>query len=357
MNTQNKAHTLHVLEQILYDADAEPRTYCAFPSILKTCDTEILIAYKHGFDHMMDDSALELIRFHPGTKQVKSREVLEDTPGENCQDPEIMRMPNGDLMIYLDVQQAFTRPKRLGIKIFRSSDNGKTWKSEAGTLQDDTGIVYGYVFDDVVLGEDIYLLAMTFPELENKGCGRSVHVLHSRDNGHHWHHLKNLTEVFGYPFNESTFLPIQDGFLVVTRGDKQGEARISKAFSVDRDWNVRNSCNLTEQTTCIHFLGRPKLFCEDGAYYLLTRNVPPSGGADLMLYQINAETLLPEGHVCLQHLDKELQDSFYAESYWTEEQGEKQLQVITYSDKFSKGPDIVRLEFSWAEILALLAET
>ena len=357
MNTQNKAHTLHVLEQILYDADAEPRTYCAFPSILKTCDTEILIAYKHGFDHMMDDSALELIRFHPGTKQVKSREVLEDTPGENCQDPEIMRMPNGDLMIYLDVQQAFTRPKRLGIKIFRSSDSGKTWKSEAGTLQDDTGIVYGYVFDDVVLGEDIYLLAMTFPELENKGCGRSVHVLHSRDNGHHWHHLKNLTEVFGYPFNESTFLPIQDGFLVVTRGDKQGEARISKAFSVDRDWNVRNSCNLTEQTTCIHFLGRPKLFCEDGAYYLLTRNVPPSGGTDLMLYQINAETLLPEGHVCLQHLDKALQDSFYAESYWTEERGEKQLQVITYSDHFSKGPDIVRLEFSWTELLALLAET
>lgn len=357
MNNHQNSRTPHVLEQILYDADAEARTYCAFPSILKVCDSELLIAYKHGFGHMMDDSALELIHFHPGTRQVTSKEILEDTPGENCQDPEIMRMPNGDLLICLDVQQAFTRPKRLGIKKLRSTDNGKTWNLEAGTLQDDTGIVYGYVFDDVILGEDIYLLAMTFPELENKGCGRSVHVLRSHDNGHHWHHLKNLTEVFGYPFNESTFLPTPTGFLVVTRGDKQDGISISKAFSVDMDWNVRTGCDLSRKTTCVHYLGRPKLFCEDGVYYLLARNVPPSGGTDLMLYRINPETLMPEGHICLQHLDKALQDSFYAESYWTEERGEKQLQVITYSDKFSKGPDILRLEFSWAELIELLAET
>lgn len=338
-------------EKVLIDSEVEGgRNYCAFPTILQLDPERVLIAYKRGYAHCLDDSALELIQLNPFMNTVDFRSVLEDTSGENCQDPEIMRLPNGDLVIYLDVQTASGKVCRLGIKEFRSHDEGKTWHLERTSLTDDQGIAYGYIFDDVVLGESVYILAMTFPELENQGSGRSVHLLRSDDNGDHWTHVKNLKEEFGYSFNESTFLPLEDGFFVITRGDQN----IAKAFRMDRNGNMLAERVLTGRFDCINAFGRPKLFQYDGSYYLLTRNVPKSGGTDLMVYRFDAKLLAPVSAVRLQSLNKPAGNSYYAESYFHQNGENIRFDVITYSDKFSNGPDIVQVMYSWEELRDLL---
>lgn len=345
--------------QMLYDPDADEelakagQKYTSFPSIIEMENSEILIAYKHGYTHANDDGDLEAIIYNTDSEAVVSRFLIDGEESENAQNPEVLKMPNGDLVIYLDVQRTIDSGRqRLKVKEYRSTDNGRIWNVARELLKDNTGIEYGYTFDDVIIGERIYMLAMTFPEFNNEQAspGRSVHMIYSDDNGVTWTHLKNLNEEFGYAFNESTFEPYQDGFVVFTRGDS-GSTRI---YVTDINMNVVRSRVLSGYVDCITQCGRPKLFIKDGSYYVLMRGYPGgTSGMHLVLHKFNMETLLPENCIVLDVLSTgtdKTNDGFYAEQYFQMKDGIEYFNVITYSGSYSEKPDIVRLEYVWDEL-------
>lgn len=330
--------------------------YCAFPTILKLSDEKVIIVYKRGYSHMDDESNMEAIVYNPKTETVLSRTVLDATEGENAQNPELMQMPNGDLMIYLDVQRTTSSGRqRYGIKQFRSTDGGETWevlKNEDGSykdLIDDTGIEYGYTFDDVIVGNDVYMLAMTFAEFNNDQAapGRSTHIIKSSDNGATWTHIKNLNNEFNFAFNESTLEPCGDGFMIVARGDSGAKPR---TYLVDKDFKMLKEQDYADFSDQLISIGRPKLFIEDGKYYLLCRNV--TEGTTLALYELDPVTLEPLSYIRLNQKSGDAGASFYAESYFQEKHDQKFLNVVTYDDSRQSGkPDIVRYEYVWEEIV------
>lgn len=349
----------YMVEELLHDSK-----YLCFPSILKLSDEKVIIVYKAGTSHMNDESSMDVIVYNPKTEMVVSRTVIDGTVGENAQNPEIMQMPNGDLMIYLDVQRTTSSgTQRYGVKQFRSTDQGQTWKvlDSDGTYQnvedveakaykiltDTSGIQYGYTFDDVTVDGTVYMLAMTFAEL-SADYGRSVHIIKSTDNGVTWDHVKNLTADYGFAFNESTLEPCGDGYMIVVRGDSGAKPR---AYITDENFELKYTQNYSEYSDTIVSIGRPKLFVQDGNYYLLCRNVV-SGATTLAVYQLDPETLAPVTWVELKHLaGYSSGNSFYAEYYMQQKHGQTFFNVITYADTNSKGnPDIFRYEYAWDEI-------
>lgn len=354
----------YLVEQIL--SDGFPDNYMAFPSILKLSDEKVIIAYKATTAHMDVEADLDIIVFNPKTKKVISKTTIDGTVGEAAQNPEIMQMPNGDLVIYTDIQRVSKEgQQRYGVKEMRSTDGGNTWKVRAldGTyknvkdvpiheymvLTDDQGIVYGYTFDDITVNGVVYMLAMSFPEF-GSNPGRSVHVIKTEDNGESWIHVKNLTTAFNLAFNESSIEAYKDGFIVNCRLDGNGKKSVS--VRTDAEFNKVASYDYADKTDIILTTHRPKLFTENGKYYLLGRNVI-DGATTLCLYEIDPVSLAPLNYIELKNLPGYgAGSSFYAEYYLQEENGVTYFNVITYVDTKTKNkPDIVRYEFLWEEIL------
>lgn len=353
----------YMVSDILFDAEGTDNKYTPFPSILKLSEEKVIIVYKRGTSHMDCEADMEAIVYNPTTEQVVSRTVLDATVGEAAQNPEIMQMPNGDLMIYLDVQRITgSGRQRYGVKQFRSTDQGETWKVLAadGTyknvedvpmhgfkiLEDNTGIQYGYTFDDVIVGNDVYMLAMTFAEFNNDKAapGRSTHIIKSSDNGVTWTHVKNLNEEFNFAFNESSLEVCGNGFMVMTRGDSGAKFR---NYLVDAEFNMILEQTYEDYADIMVQCGRPKLFVEDGKYYLLCRN--KDANYVMALYELDPVTLAPVSYISLDQFGG---DSCYAESFFHEKHGQKFLNVINYGDRSGDGkPDILRTEYVWEELM------
>lgn len=339
--------------EILADADREdssryfPLKYLAFPSILDLDERRMLICYRRGERHAWSKGVIEGIVYDKEKKRILSRSVLDDTENGNDQNVEVVRMPDGDIVCYIDVQAVSDKVVRLGIKQLRSSDGGVTWQT-IHRLTDDTGIEYGYVYDSLIVDGDIYMLALTYPELEDQGTGRFVHVIKSQDSGRTWRHVRNLKDAFGYSCDdECCFAAYKCGFLVVVRG----RDRVARAFVTDGEFRVIAERNLTADFSCVDHLCRPSLFVEEGNYYLMGRNAHRDGSMELALYRFEPGELRPV--FCVQ-LDaagsgSEL-DGFYAESYLQDIDGVKYFNVITYSEAYSDHPDILRLEYLWDEV-------
>ena len=349
----NKYTPKYMTEEILHDGSDS--TYLAFPSILKLSEEKVIIAYRAGKEHYADDANMDIIVFNPKTETVISKNVIDGTVGENAQNPELLQMPNGDVMIYLDVQVVGSK-NRMGVKQFRSTDGGENWTVETdpitGTyavLTDDKGTQYGYTFDDVTVDGVVYMLAMTFPELNNNDAGKSVHIIKSSDNGKTWSHVKNLNIEFNFNFNESSIEVCGDGFIIIARGDSKA---IPRAFYTDKDFNTVKIQDYTEYSKIINAIGRPKLFIEDGKHYLLARNYYYSG-TSLAVYEIDPETMAPLSYVELKDLPGYTgRNSFYAEYYLQDKNGQTMFNVITYADTKNKDmPDIFRYEYIWEEIV------
>lgn len=364
--TVEKYVPVYTAEQLLIDGDKN--TYLAFPTTLKLSDDTVLIAYKASTAHKDAKADLDMIVYNPATKQVVRKTTIDATAGEAAQDPELIRMPNGDLVIYLDVQRVTGNgQQRYGIKELRSVDNGVTWSvlSADGTyqsttqvekhgyrvLRDDRGITYGYAFDAVNVDGTVYMLAMSFPEFA-LDPGRSVHVIKSCDNGTTWTHVKNLTAMLGIAVNESTLTICDGGFIIHSRRDPDGGTR-GVSFRTDREFNLLAREEYLNEEALIRTTHRPKLFVENGRYYLMGRNVLPDA-TSLGLYEIDPITLAPLNYVELKKLsDRGIGESFYAEYYLQQENGSSYFNVITYEDSRHKGhPDIVRYEYAWEELLS-----
>ncbi|TAM96742.1 MAG: exo-alpha-sialidase [Chitinophagaceae bacterium] len=326
--------------QILFNANIlNGRKYCAFPSTVKLNDSTVLISYKRGYAHYKDTGFVGLIRYDPRIMKVISRGPIYKTKYNN-QNTEILKMPNGDVVIYVDRQMPGPK-KRIGLEELRSTDDGITWK-DMGTVGLVNGVQFGYAFDDYIEGHTIYALWMTFPELRGSEGERSVHVVKSNNNGESWTDIKDLTKAYKKAFNESTLVKYNNGFLIVARADEKGSAFI---FKTDSNFNLIKEKNLSSVYSCIDAIGRPKLFVKDGSYYMICRN-----NSCLFFYKINPATLSIEKWARLYRSPGWGGDAHYAEPYFQQEGNKTYFNVIDYFPVNSRFPEIVRFEFKWAEL-------
>jgi hypothetical protein len=340
-STHPKQITFHFRKtQVLFNAnDLNGRKYCAFPSTIKLNDTTVLIAYKRGYAHYKDTGIIGLIRYNPVTNKVISNRPIYETKFNN-QNPEILQMPNGDVVVYVDRQTPGNK-ERMGLVELRSSDHGMTWKDK-GVVGLIDGIEYGYAFDDYIEGNTVYVLWMTFPELKGSGGKRSVHVLKSTDNGKSWTDVKDLTATFGKAFNECTLEKYHNKFLIVGRLDEKSLAMI---FETDNNFNLIKQLSLSSVYSCIGSIGRPKLFIRDGSYYFISRN-----NGYLFFYRINPKTLEIEKYAKLyKKPGRSSGDAHYAEPYFQQRDDKTYLNVIDYFPVTGPLPEIVRFEYKWAD--------
>ncbi|WP_135552403.1 sialidase family protein [Paenibacillus cymbidii] len=347
--------SLYETKRTISDAGASGgrRRYYAFPSLLASGEAEVLVAFKDGEAHMADASApLELLSIDPATGQVRSRRTVDRTPGRNNQNPELMRMPDGTIMLYVDIQRS-GRKERTGLWTYASSDGGATFR-DRGPFPQAGGYEYGYSFDDATDDEGrVTMLVMSFAELA--GGVRAVHALRTADNGATWTHVRNLNDEFGFDFNESTLLPYADGYLLVARGYD----RSTRAYRTDREFRVQAASNWSERCEAIDYVGRPKLFERDGRYYVLCRNIAAGNNhGDLQLYEIDPERLLPVANALLDTNDGAPGESYYAEGYFcAADDGRTRWAVVTYAPPVAgETPDIVWLAFDWEKLLRRLQE-
>lgn len=355
--------------------DQEVRKYLAFPITLVLGEDDVLVAYKRGFAHAFDaESSFDLARYHPRTERLRPQGAL-GRPANNFENAEFVRFANGDIACYIDNQRPGRVPgdaeaTRLGLLEFRSTDGGRTFR-DLGPVGRIDGVEYGYVFEALTEGGTTWMLAMTFANLPGGQPIRpgrragSVAVLATTDHGRTWRTVVNLTERVGEPINESTFLRHGDGFLLSCRSYETAHWLVA----TDGAFNVRRKVNLVAEHDFIGAaIGRPRLFTRDGGHYLLGRNrlkpaappvvspayhgtAAPEPRQMLSLFRFDPATLALEKHVVLDNAENQrVADAYYATPFWHRREGRTFLNVITYKMLTGRRPDIVRLEYDWAEV-------
>lgn len=336
------------------DSGSSEQRYYAFPSLLRLNDGNILIAYKNGEKHLSDRSApLETVVIEPHTGEILSKQTVDHRTDWIHQNPELMRMPDGSILLYVDIQQGNARKTRLGLRVYRSNDEGASFQ-DVGWFPQVGPFVYGYSFDDA-LSQDgaVNMLVMSFPELQ--GGIRAVHAVRTHDHGETWSYIRNLNEEFECAFNESSLLTYKDHLIIITRGDDQ----VTRAFRTNQEFQVVVKRDLSAEYDGIEYIGRPELLEVEGQYYILCRNIEKGKKTGtLQLYHIDPESLEIRGQVRLDVNESVAGDSYYAEHYMVERDGVPYINVITYvpatpSDK----PDIVRMEFSWIELTRMMGSS
>ncbi|MCR4881987.1 MAG: glycoside hydrolase [Clostridiales bacterium] len=351
--------------RILTSRDTGYETYYAFPTLLKEGD-EVLIAVKTGSRHWGDrEASLSLVCVDIRSQSVKEVQTLFRQQGLTPQQGEIVRMPCGDLCVYIDMQKSETN-RRTGMWELRSRDGGKTFpvSKPVGSV---AGVEYGYPLSMAEKNGKVYLLAMTFDYLEG-GLFREVHVLSSMDSGASWHFEANLSRMIGAPFNESCILPWEKGFLIMTRGERD-RTRDGTAedeydsgqymLSVDDQFHVLNMRDLRHKTGFFSLTGRPRLYWVEDQLCLVTRQRNERADGEkvmtLDLFRIHPETLEIQARVRLDEGRFPSQDGHYPVLYLHE----GKLHVVTYlSSEMDKGEcaetkcDLVQLSFDLHEILS-----
>lgn len=356
-------NALHKQTRVITDnGSGGPTRYYAFPTVLRLPDGTLLIAYKNGDRHALDpEASLEMLRYDPDSGEVLSRRTINRTPGWIHQNPELARMPDGTITLSVDIQRPGGGKMRMGLRVYRSDDEGETFRDE-GWFPQAGGYAYGYALDDAHwIGREnradlvteqpgpsevaVDLLAMSFPELT--GGRRAVHALRSTDSGQSWSHIRNLNEEFDFAFNECALLSYQDGYVIVARGDNQA----TRAYRTDREFRRIGESRWSDIYDSIAYIGRPKLFEREGSWYVLCRNVAQGAPTSLRLYRFEPETLTLLGNVLLDENESQIGHSYYAEHLFTGEREEARLHVITYAPyRVPDMPDIVAFCLDWAQI-------
>ncbi len=364
--------------EMLYDGDtATPETdeyythsYSAFPTLLHLSDEKVMVVFKRGIGHAYAEAHDDIIIYNPITEQIVSHEVLYNEPGRNPQNPEIAMMPNGDIVVYLDRQTEEYNFDSVGVRLLRSTDGGATWKLDPGNtedeatnnddyalLQDTDGVQYFSTYDDAVVGDTIYELAITggshgntLPGYDKYNNGAAaVHVIKSTDNGYTWEHVMDVTAACGTSINESSLEPLDDGgFFFVCRGYDEK----TTIFTTDADFNITKKSIVSDEYSCIQYIGRPKIFKKDGEYYLVCRNVPQGGKEELAFYKFDVENLVPETYVIIDDTPTTARagNGHYSEPFFVERDGVEYIDFISYTNAYTCNPDIVRYELKWDEV-------
>jgi hypothetical protein len=338
--------------EILFAASGFPnKRYLAFPVTLRLGEDNILLAFKRGDAHSKDaDAFWEVYQLDTTSGSITGPKAGFHLPGLILQNGEWIRFPNGEISLFIDVQDPVDGPtRRLGLREYRSIDNGKTFQ-EFGQVGVINGVEYGYLFQGMNIGSTTYALVMTFDYFA--GGRRSVDVIVSNDNGISWNFARNLTEEFGgIQINESSLVPYGGGFLIATRGYDN----VVRLHRTDNQFELIEETVLTNDYDFIDSLvGRPRLFERDARYYLMGRNWTEPRSThpmQLCLFRIDPEKLTIRSYAVLDNEEQaEVTDGYYSSPYWQEQGGKTYLNVVTYKGINGDDPDIIRLEFRWNEI-------
>jgi hypothetical protein len=340
-------------------------SYPAFPALLPLGDASVLVVYKEGRGHALDPGA-EIVTFERDLVQGTQRALQRFAPPVpllfQCAEP--VRFANGSVALLIDTQRIGPEPRhyRAPMRWTRSRDGGRTFGPPVVFPTVD-GVGYGYPFEGHTIGGATYVLVMTFGYLE--GGRWSVDIIRTPDSGATWSLVRNLAVEFSVPgFNEGSFLPHGDGFLVASRSyDLQ-----ARLHAVDREFRLRRQLNLTEASPWVNsYVGRPRLFRHTGGVYLIGRNwtkpvagVPQRAAASLprlpraqqlCLFRIDPATLQPLSCWVLDNAEQaDVSDGYYAVVATTEEGGAARLHVITYKALAGGAPGLVHLKFKWSEL-------
>jgi len=333
-------------------AETPDRPYLAFPAILDL-GAEVLVSFKHGRLHAGDaDATLDWMRFDKASNRKLSQGTLAELKGEIMQMGEWVRFPNGDIANYVDAHK--TGVRRSGLCVVRSEDGGRTFGpvQRLGLVD---GVEYGYAFDAISRNGSTWMLVMTFANLPGgklvykySSQPGSVDVIRSDDNGRTWRFVRSLTqELGGAPINESAFVAHGERFIVASRGYDSRQWLLR----TDADVRLVARTNLPAAHPFLQSIDRPRLFQRDGSFYLLGRNRVGQRATELALFEFNPETLAILRHILLDTAqDQSPGDSFYAQPFWHERDGQTRFHIITYKRGAGPGLDIVRLEFNWEEV-------
>ena len=349
--------------RVLVAAASQPTDYryLAFPSLLAIGQDEIWICYKAGRTHATDaGAALEVVRHTLSTGVTTLIQRLPAPPPKLYQMGELARLPDGTIAIYVDVQSIGWdgRHYRSGAEVFRWNETRKQF--DAPTLLGPVnGISYGYPLDFISEGRTTWQLIMAFG-YHQPGGRWSVDALRSEDSGRSWSFVRNLTEEFGgIRGNETGFVRHADGFIVSTRGYD----RMERLHRTDRDFRVQHQVELTGKYSFLNsYIGRPRLFIRDGQGYLQGRNwTKPTGvsaerGAtasemQLCMFRFDPQTLALTSCVILDNAEqRKVKDGYYAVTTFSGSGNDTKLHVFTYKAIDQNAPDIVRLDFRWADV-------
>lgn len=350
---------------MLRTEDTDYQTYYAFPALIRTGD-EVRIAVKSAQKHWGDDHAsLTQITLNAPNQQITDERVIYQEEGFTPQMGEIVRMPNGDVCVYIDMQKILTS-NRTGLWELRSLDGGKTYpiSRPVGVID---GIEYGYAMDVVVKGNQVWMLVMTFP-YQVGGRKREVHLITSTDNGESWQFCANLKELFGFPFNECAILECEEGFLIFTRGETDREDRKNShddfasgqhLVVLDENYQVLRMRDYRATTDFFTLTGRPRLYWLDGELCLFTRQWNENKEQRMMscdMFRLDPHTLDILSRVRLDEPRFPGQDGHYPVVYTQD----GLLHVITYitcardeRETFTPKCDLVQLSFRLEEVLGL----
>lgn len=365
----------HRSERVLVPSlPAMKDNYLCFPAVLDLGD-EVLVSFKRGHRHGGDTEAvLDMVRIDGKNRELGAWRTIAAVNDEIMQMGEWVQFPNGDIANYIDAQvlDANGRNQRTGLVGVRSLDGGRTFGpiERVGVVD---GVEYGYPFSFVVEGSTTWMLVMNFSNLAGgyqtfppRPHAGPVSVIRSDDNGRSWQFVRNLTREFGdIPINESFFVRHRDGFLVVTRGyDNRARLHLT-----DGDLKVRKQVDLTETYPFIEsYVGRPRLFVRDGAYYLIGRNwnqpttvrtgplgsdgVPTFPAAMKMcLFRLDPDDLAVRSYAVLDNRDEaNVTDAYYPAPYFREVNGHTRLYVVDYKAVNRQPPQIVEFEYLWEEV-------
>ena len=316
-------------ETILLSSGEEGKRYCAFPSIVKHND-RILCAWKQGIGHAAAGDAAWLEMTEDGV--VVSRGVIENNDGAIYQNTELIVMPDGRAVCWIDKQDSSN--KRLGAVAYEFAPSG--FRPIPGILADEGGAKYGYVFDGTQWNGRYYMLAMTFPELDPEKDRKTVELLSSGDCSV-WRDDLCLDRVFDLHLNESTFAVI-DGVMYRSYGKESSVAAVDGEMNVLRKAVYGDGCGICR-------IGRPKLFVRDGGLYALMRNHKSEGAAmELALLKIDTGTLDIEKYTVIDGCEPE--DGYYAEPYFSGDI----FSVVTYRRSGEYSSDILMLRYDWNEL-------
>ena len=349
--------------RVLVAASAQPAEYryLAFPSLLTVGPDEVWLAYKAGRSHATDaGAAIEVVRHTLSSGATTLIQRLPAPPPKLYQMGELTRLPDGTIALYIDVQSTGWdgRHYRSGAEFFRWDDRKKEFGPPAA-LGLINGMLYGYPFDFINDGRTTWQLIMAFG-YHQPGGRWSVDAIRSEDSGRSWSFVRNLTAEFGgIRGNESGFVRHGDGFIVTTRGYD----RIARLHRTDRDFRVQHQVDLTGKYSFVNsYVGRPRVFIHDGHGYLQGRNwTRPTGHTaergstasemQLCLFRFDPQTLALTSCVVLDNAEQsKVTDGYYAVTAITGAGNEARLHVFTYKALDQKPPDIVRLDYRWAEI-------
>jgi hypothetical protein len=350
-------HSRHREHRVLVaSAEQADWRYLAFPALLDLGD-QVLLSYKRAQAHARDPGAtLELARLDPTSGRVTGGQTIARLDNHIMQMGEWVRFSNGDIANYIDAQGPGKNTTRIGLRVVRSTDGGKTFGplERVGAID---GVEYGYAFDAIVNDKTTWMLVMTFSSLPggkavvpSRPHAGSVDVIRSDDHGRTWRFVRNLSREFGdISINESAFVRHGDGFLVSTRGYDNRQ----RLHLTDGSFHLLRQTDLTGLHPFIRsYVGRPRLFERDGRVYLLGRNVSaPGRPMQLALFRLDPVTLTVAAYAILDNAENvKVTDGYYAVPYFREVGGRTLLHVVTYKGVNSQPPDIVQFDFRWDEV-------